>query len=84
MLVITDGQPSDVDCPDPQWLVQDARKAVQELQAQGIYTWCINLDAFSDQTVKDIYGARYTIVDHLEKLPDSLAKLFIALTGKAH
>lgn len=82
MLVITDGEPSDVDSPDGQWLVQDARKAVQELQAEGIYTWCINLDAQADDTVREVYGARYTIVDHLEKLPSSLAQLFLSLTAR--
>jgi nitric oxide reductase activation protein len=81
MLVITDGEPSDVDSPDGQWLVQDARKAVQELQAEGIYTWCINLDAKSDDTVREVYGSRYTIVNHLEKLPSSLAQLFLSLTA---
>jgi nitric oxide reductase NorD protein len=84
MLVITDGEPSDVDCPDEKWLVHDTRKAVQALQAQGIFTWCINLDPTCDETVRSIYGSRYTIVDHLAKLPDSLAQLFLNLTGKQH
>lgn len=84
MLVLTDGEPSDIDVDDQQLLIQDARKAVQELDQDGIYTYCINLDANvrpgEDDYVMDIFGNQYTIIDKVESLPEKLPSLFMALT----
>jgi len=80
MLVLTDGEPSDIDVDDEQLLIQDAKKAVQELDQDGIYTYCINLDPKADEYVSDIFGRQYTIIDHVDRLPERLPELFIALT----
>ncbi len=85
LLVLTDGEPSDVDVSDQQLLIQDAHKAVQELDQTGIYTYCINLDANvkpgEDDYVTSIFGNQYTIIDKVERLPEKLPKLFMSLTG---
>jgi nitric oxide reductase NorD protein len=80
MLILTDGQPSDIDCKDGELLIADARQAVQELDQQGIYSYCINLDPKADEYVADIFGKQYTIVDRVEQLPQKLPELFISLT----
>ena len=80
LLVLTDGRPHDVDVKDEQLLIQDTHKAVQELDQQGIYTYCINLDPKADEYVKDIFGKQYTIIDKVERLPEKLPQLFMALT----
>ena len=69
LLVLTDGEPSDIDTADPQTLIQDAHKAVQELDQKGIYTYCINLDPNADEYVGDIFGKQYSVIDNVEKLP---------------
>ena len=80
LLVLTDGEPSDIDVDDPQLLIQDAHKAVQELDQDGIYTYCINLDPRADEYVQDIFGKQYTVIDRIERLPEKLPQLFMALT----
>jgi uncharacterized protein YegL len=80
MLILTDGQPSDVDVIDARLLMDDARQAVKELGQQGIYTYCINLDAKADAYVRDIFGKQYTVVDRVDQLPEKLPRLFMALT----
>ncbi|MDX8389787.1 MAG: VWA domain-containing protein [Mariprofundaceae bacterium] len=80
MLVLTDGEPADIDVDDEQLLIQDARKAVQELDQDGIYTYCINLDPKADEYVSDIFGQQYTIIDHIDRLPEQLPKIFMSLT----
>ncbi len=80
LLVLTDGEPSDIDVGDDQLLVQDSRKAVQELNQQGIYTYCINLDPKADDYVQDIFGQQYAVIDKVERLPEKLPHLFMALT----
>jgi nitric oxide reductase NorD protein len=80
MLVLTDGQPSDVDAPDERLLIEDARQAVRELDQRGIFSYGINLDPKADSYAGDIFGQRYTVIDHIERLPEQLPKLFMALT----
>lgn len=80
LLVLTDGEPADIDVQDPQLLIKDARQAVKELDREGIYTYCINLDPKADEYVSDIFGKQYTIVDNVAQLPVKLPELFIALT----
>jgi nitric oxide reductase activation protein len=80
MLILTDGEPSDVDSKDPHMLVADARQAVTELDRRGIYSYCINLDPKADKYVADIFGRQYTIIDRVAQLPERLPELFISLT----
>ena len=80
MLILTDGQPADIDTKDGELLIADARQAVKELDRQGIYSYCINLDPKADEYVADIFGKQYTIVDNVAQLPVKLPELFISLT----
>jgi nitric oxide reductase NorD protein len=80
LLILTDGEPSDVDADDAHLLIADTAKAVKELDQDGIYTYCINLDPDADEYVQDIFGNQYTVIDNVESLPEKLPQLFMALT----
>jgi hypothetical protein len=80
MLILTDGKPSDVDAHDERLLIEDARQAVKELDQDGVFTYCISLDPKADEYVGDIFGRQYTVIDHIERLPERLPQLFMALT----
>jgi len=80
MLVLTDGEPADIDAKDPNTLIKDTKKAVEELQASGIYSYCITLDKNADDYVEDIFGSHFTVIDHVDKLPEQLPKVFLELT----
>lgn len=80
MLILTDGEPADIDVKDPKMLIQDAKQAVTELANKGIYSYCINMDPKADEYVADIFGHQYAIIDKVERLPEQLPKLFISLT----
>jgi hypothetical protein len=63
LLLVTDGEPADIDERDPQHLRHDTRKAVEELYSKGILTYCLTLDPNADMYVNRIFGANnYTIV----------------------
>ncbi|MET0066140.1 MAG: nitric oxide reductase activation protein NorD [Candidatus Thiodiazotropha sp.] len=82
VLLVTDGEPADIDERDPQYLRHDAKKAVEDLAMQGIYTYCLTLDPEADRYVSRIFGENnYSIVDHVERLPERLPNVFAALTG---
>jgi len=80
LLVLTDGQPADVDVADPQHLIGDAACAVRELDAMGLHTHCISLDAKADDYVGRVFGARWTVIDQVEQLPRRLPEIFLSLT----
>ena len=81
ILLVTDGEPADIDERDPQHLRHDTKKAVEELYSQGVLTYCLTLDANADDYVKRIFGENnYTIVDNVERLPEQLPLLFASLT----
>lgn len=81
IVLVTDGEPSDVDVHDPQYLVFDAKKAVEQNNRHGIYTYCMSLDPKADRYVSRIFGMRnYTVVDHIRRLPEKLPLLYLRLT----
>jgi uncharacterized protein YoaH (UPF0181 family) len=80
LLVLTDGEPADIDVQDERLLIEDARQAVRELERDGLFTYCISLDPRADAYVSDIFGRRYTVIDNIERLPERLPEVFLALT----
>lgn len=81
LIVITDGEPADVDVRDPQYLRHDAKKAVEEVGRQGVISYCISLDPRADPYVARIFGQRrYTVIDHVQRLPEKLPLLYAGLT----
>ncbi|MES9992929.1 MAG: VWA domain-containing protein [Candidatus Thiodiazotropha sp.] len=80
MLILTDGEPADIDVHDDRLLIEDSRKAVLEAEQEGIFTYCINLDPQADDYVRDIFGHQYSVIDRVERLPEQLPRLFMALT----
>ena len=82
ILLVTDGEPADIDERDPQHLRHDTKKAVEELYSTGVLSYCLTLDPNADDYVKRIFGQNnYTIIDNVDRLPEQLPMLFASLTG---
>jgi nitric oxide reductase NorD protein len=83
LLVVTDGEPSDVDVYDRRYLVEDARYAVAGLERRGVDTFCLTLDKQADAYVRAIFGAwGYLIVDDPAALPMQLARALARVTAR--
>lgn len=81
ILLVTDGEPSDIDVHDSQYLMFDAKKAVEENSRHGIYTYCMSLDPKADRYVSRIFGLRnYMVLDQLRRLPEKLPMLYMRVT----
>lgn len=81
LLLLTDGEPADVDVEDGQYLHADARRAVEELTAAGIFTFCFSLDPRADTYVSNIFGGnRFMVLDRIARLPERLPRLYLELT----
>lgn len=82
ILLVTDGEPADIDERDPQHLRHDTKKAVEEIYGSGVLTYCLTLDPNADAYVKRIFGENnYTIIDNVDRLPEKLPTLFANLTS---
>lgn len=81
LLLVSDGEPADIDVDDDAYLKADTHVAVSELRARGIGTFCMTLDAKADSYIADLFGpAGYAVVDQVERLPEKLTRLFLSLT----
>jgi hypothetical protein len=80
LLLLTDGEPADIDVTDPEHLRHDAKKAVAELATKGVTTFCLSLDPKADDYVRDIFGSHWQVLDRIERLPEKLPLLYMALT----
>ena len=81
LLLLTDGEPADIDVTDPEHLRADTKKAVEELDTQGITTFCLSLDPKADEYVREIFGNRWRVLDRIERLPEQLPMLYLSLTS---
>jgi nitric oxide reductase activation protein len=80
LLLLTDGEPADIDVTEPEHLRSDARKAVEELAAKGVTSFCLSLDPKADEYVREIFGKRWRVLDRIERLPETLPSLYMELT----
>lgn len=81
LMLITDGEPADIDVRDLRYLRYDAKKAVKDAARNNIHTYCIGLDPNADQYISAIFGARnYMVVDHIRHLPEKMLLIYAALT----
>lgn len=81
LLVITDGEPSDIDIHDPRYLVMDAKKACEGLTRHGIQPFCMSLDPRADKYVSTIFGRRnYLVMDKISRLPEKLPLIYLRMT----
>ncbi|MCW5619613.1 MAG: VWA domain-containing protein [Burkholderiales bacterium] len=82
ILLLTDGEPHDIDVHDRRYLIFDAKRAVEDQRRYGIATFCLSLDAAADEYVTRIFGARnFMVLDQLRRLPEKLPALYLRLTS---
>lgn len=80
VIVLTDGEPSDIDVSDPLLLVEDARRAAVGLHAAGIDAYGVVLGQDGAPAASRIFGrGRTMMVKRVEDLPNRLSELYFRL-----
>lgn len=80
LLVLTDGEPSDIDVQDPRYLAEDARRAVQQLRRRGIDTFAFGMGSGPFRSMDQIFGERRAMrVPRVEVLAARLLQLYAEL-----
>lgn len=82
ILLLTDGEPHDIDMPWPTMLTKDAARAVAQSTAEGTPIFCVSVDRTGDNYLKEIFGShRYRVIDNIEQLPNKLPELYCQLSA---
>lgn len=83
LIVLTDGEPSDIDAREPGYLIEDAKRAVRELRAEALDVFAIGLKPEAGAAGQAVFGRRQFLplrsVDHL---PERLAMLYFRLMSR--
>jgi nitric oxide reductase NorD protein len=80
VIVLTDGEPSDIDVSDPLALVEDARRAAIGLHTAGIDAYGVVLGQAGGSSASRIFGRGKTMMVHrVEDLPNRLSELYFRL-----
>jgi nitric oxide reductase NorD protein len=83
VIVLTDGEPSDIDVADPLDLVEDARRAAVGLRARGIDGFGVVLGSNAMSSAVRIFGRGNTmLVPRVEDLPSRLSELYFRLARR--
>jgi hypothetical protein len=82
ILVVTDGEPHDIDVFQPDVLMHDAARAVAQSTAAGTPVFCVSVDASAERYVRRIFGPHhFLVIDRVEQLPQKLPALYLRLTA---
>ena len=83
LIVLTDGEPSDIDVADPLDLVEDARRAAVGLHMNGIDAYGVVLGKTGAVAASRIFGRGNTMLVHrVEDLPGRLSELYFRLARR--
>ena len=83
LLILTDGEPSDIDVRDSADLVTDARRAVLRLRQAGIDVYGVVLDPAGVGSASAIFGrGQAIVVNDLAGLPSRLSGLYFRLARR--
>jgi len=83
VIVLTDGEPSDIDVADPLDLVEDARRAALGLRARGIDGFGVVLGSSAANSAARIFGRGNTmLVPRVEDVPARLSELYFRLARR--
>ena len=82
IIVLTDGEPHDIDVFHPSLLVQDAARAVARSNAEGTPVFCVSVDPAADGYVRKVFGPNhYLVIDSVDQLPQRLPELYLRLSA---
>ncbi|WP_160168966.1 VWA domain-containing protein [Bradyrhizobium sp. Ai1a-2] len=80
LLVLTDGEPSDVDVPEAQYLAEDARRAMHQLRRHGVDIFGFGVGHGPFVQLDRIFGERRVLrVARIDVLPRRVVQLYAEL-----
>jgi nitric oxide reductase NorD protein len=82
LLLLSDGRPNDMDGYQGHYAVEDARQAVHEARALGVFPFCLTVDREESEYLPHIFGAAgHTVLRRPDQLPVALVRAVRQLLG---
>ena len=82
ILLVTDGEPSDIDVIDAKYLTFDTKRAVSELKNNHVDVFCVALGGQAGKHAEQIFGKSGCVpINDLSTLPSKLTSLYVKLTS---
>jgi len=73
LLVLSDGQPNDVDWYQGAYAVEDSRRAILDARASGVHTFCLTVEQEEMEYLPYLFGPTgYRVLSRPEQLPGAL------------
>ena len=82
LLLVTDGEPSDVDVADANYLIEDTAQAVRVIHGAGTIPFCLTVDKKAERYVVHIFGDRYLLLENPQDLVAQLSHVFVRLLSR--
>lgn len=82
LLLVTDGEPSDVDVKDPNYLIEDTARAVRVITGEGTIPFCLTVDKKAEHYVARVFGDRYLLLENPQDLVAQLSHVFVRLLSR--
>ena len=82
LLLVTDGEPSDVDVGDASYLIEDTARTVRVIHGEGTIPFCLTVDKKAERYVAHIFGDRYLLLDNPQDLVSQLSHVFVRLLSR--
>jgi len=84
-LLLSDGFPQDYDYGDDRrsnvYGIRDTTVALQELENQGVKTFCITVDPSGHDYLREMCpSSRYAVLEDVEALPEEMPRIYRAVT----
>ena len=81
LLILSDGEPSDIDVEDQDYLLEDAKYAVRRLAYNGVDVFCVGVESESNKYLAKIFGNKnYFIIKSASELPEKLPSIYLSLS----
>lgn len=81
LIVLSDGEPSDIDVKDKNYLVEDAKKSVTIAKSKSIDVFCFGMEDKNSPYLNRIFGKKNSIrIENLNNLHHKIAKIYFKLT----
>ncbi len=80
LLVLSDGQPNDVDWYQGVYAVEDSRRAILDARVSGVHTFCLTVEQEEQEYLPHLFGATgYRVLSRPTQLPEALLGVVVGM-----
>jgi nitric oxide reductase NorD protein len=84
LLILSDGQPNDVDFYQGAYAIEDSRRALNDARAEGVVPFCLTVEQDEQEYLPHLFGkTAYRVMRRPEQLPAALLEVVKGILGGA-